>query len=312
MRFLKNIMNKPIKLITHDGVFHCDDIFSAATLQIYLDKKGEIYEMTRTRDEQIIKNGDFVFDVGGIHDEKNNRFDHHQVGGAGRRVPSESEGKTTIEYASFGLVWKKFGLEICGDQRVVDLIDKKLVAPVDAGDNGFDLIENKYDVSPYLIQHAFGAMRPTWREEELTEDEMFLKSVEIAKEILAREIIQASDGVLAEDLVVSAYKSAQDKRIIVLDKNYLFEYTLNNFTEPLFVVRPRKVDGTWGAKAVREDPKTFKNRKNFPKTWAGLRDDELQNITGVRDAVFCHRGLFLAVAKSKEGAIKLAELALIG
>jgi uncharacterized UPF0160 family protein len=62
-------------------------------------------------------------------------------------------------------------------------------------------------------------------------------------------------------------------------------------------------------RAVRDDPKTFINRKNFPKLWAGLRDEELQNVTGVKDAVFCHRGLFLAVANSKEGAIKLAQIA---
>jgi len=36
----------------------------------------------------------------------------------------------------------------------------------------------------------------------------------------------------------------------------------------------------------------------------------LQKITGVSDAFFCHKGLFLAVTGSKESAIKLAELAL--
>ena len=56
---------------------------------------------------------------------------------------------------------------------------------------------------------------------------------------------------------------------------------------------------------------TFNNRKNFPQDWAGLRDEELQKVTQVSDAIFCHRGLFLAVAKSKEGAIALAEKALV-
>jgi len=60
---------------------------------------------------------------------------------------------------------------------------------------------------------------------------------------------------------------------------------------------------------VQDNPKTFINRKNFPKPWAGLRDEELANVSGVRDAVFCHRGLFLAVAQSKEGAVKLAQIA---
>ena len=41
-----------------------------------------------------------------------------------------------------------------------------------------------------------------------------------------------------------------------------------------------------------------------------LTDEEFEKITGVEGAVFCHRTLFMAVAKSKEGAIKLAKLAL--
>jgi len=48
----------------------------------------------------------------------------------------------------------------------------------------------------------------------------------------------------------------------------------------------------------------------FPKEWADLTDRKLVNITKVKDAVFCHRGLFIIVAKSKGGAIKLTELAL--
>ncbi|MEK7128127.1 MAG: MYG1 family protein [Patescibacteria group bacterium] len=67
---MKISSKKSLKLVTHDGSFHSDDIFAAATLQIYLEKKGEAFEIIRTRDEEIIKNGDFVFDVGGIYDEK--------------------------------------------------------------------------------------------------------------------------------------------------------------------------------------------------------------------------------------------------
>ncbi|MEK7080889.1 MAG: MYG1 family protein [Patescibacteria group bacterium] len=303
------MMKKVNKLITHNGSFHSDDIFACATLCLMLEKRGEQFEIIRTRDPEIIKNGDYVFDLGGMYDEKLNRFDHHQPGGAGRRVPSGVEGEMGIEYSSFGLVWKKFGAEICGSQKVADTIDKKLVAPVDAFDNGIDLVENKYEISPYFIEHAFLSMQPTWREENLSEDEMFLKSVKMAKEILLREIIQARDGALAEEITTSVYKNSPDKKIIILDKNYPHEYTLCNFPEPLFVIYPRE-NNTWGVRVVRENPKTFKNRKDFPKSWAGLRDGELQKVTGVSDAVFCHRGLFLAVAQSKEGAIKLARIAI--
>lgn len=288
------------KLVTHNGSFHTDDIFAAAMLSILLERQGETYEIIRTRDPEIIENGDFVFDVGGVCDEAKNRFDHHQAGGAGK-------ADNGIEYSSFGLVWKKLGVEFCESQKVADIIYKKLVAPIDAHDNGFDLVTKKYEVTPYLIQHVFSIMNPTWREEDKEKDEIFLKCVEIAKQILLREVVQAQDAVLAEESVISIYKNTEDKKIIVLDKNYPFDFT--TFPEPLFIIYPRQTDNTWGVKSVLKEPKTFSNRKDFPKSWAGLRDDELQKVSGVPDAVFCHRGLFLAVAKSKEGAIKLAQIA---
>ena len=127
--------------------------------------------------------------------------------------------------------------------------------------------------------------------------------------VLKREIIQTEDALSAEEFVTSIYKNTKDKRIIVLDKIYPFQDTLNKFPEPLFVIYYKESSNHWMVKAIREDPKTFNKRKDFPKSWAGLRDEELQKITGVGDAVFCHRGLFLAVANSKEGAIKLAQIA---
>ena len=303
MNYLKNSMIKKVnKLITHNGSFHTDDIFACATLCLMLEKKDEKFEIIRTRDPDIIKSGNYVFDIGYVYDEELNKFDHHQPGGASKRPNG-------IEYSSFGLVWKKFGIELCVSQKVADIVDQKLVAPVDAFDNGIDLVENKYHTTPYYIQHMFFSMRPTWREENLSKEVMFLKSVEIAKTILTREIIQIKDAFLADEMVISIYENSPDKRIIVLDNKYPWEYSIKNFSEPLFVIYPRKNTEDWGVEAVRDDIKTFVNRKNFPKLWAGLRDEELQNVTGVKDAVFCHRGLFLAVANSKEGAIKLAQIA---
>jgi uncharacterized UPF0160 family protein len=305
MSYLKNSMinqNETIKLVTHDGSFHADDIFACAVLCLLLEKKGEKFGITRTRDKDKIEAGDYVFDVGGIYDEDKKRFDHHQKGGAGQR--------SGIEYSSLGLVWKKFGIELCGSEKILNIVENRLVAPVDAFDNGLDLVENKYDVSPFFIDHFFLTMVPTWREDYLSKDEMFLKSVEIAKVMLSREIIQAQDSVLGEEKVISIYEKTKDKRIIVLDKDYSYEYILNKFPEPLWVVYPRTSDDSWGVRAIREDPKTFKNRKDFPRNWGGLRDEELQKVSGVADAIFCHRGLFMGVARTKEGAIKLAKLAL--
>jgi uncharacterized UPF0160 family protein len=296
-------MNKKI-LITHDGSFHADDIFAAATISLMLEKDNIPFEIIRTRDEAIIEKGDYVFDVGGFYDEEKNRFDHHQKGGAGIRANG-------IEYASFGLVWKKFGKEVCISEKVLNTVEEHIVLAIDAGDNGFDLVENKHSVSPYFIQHFFYSMRPTWRETTLSSDEMFFKCLEIAKVVLNREITQVNDALMAEDKVVSIYKNTEDKRIIILDNNYPYEDTLSNFPEPLYVIYPRTSDNFWGVKAMKKDTRTFDNRKDFPESWGGLRDEQLQKITGVEDAVFSHKNLFLVVAKTKEGAIKLAQLSLL-
>src|SRR5262245_18170119 len=102
---------KKLKVITHDGSFHADDIFASAALTILFKKRGEKFEIVRTRDESVFPTGDYVYDVGSIYDEEKNRFDHHQPGGAGDR----GDG---IPYSSFGLIWKKHGLELAGSEEV--------------------------------------------------------------------------------------------------------------------------------------------------------------------------------------------------
>ena len=293
------------KLITHNGSFHADDIFACAMLVMMLENKGENYEIIRTRNEEVISQGDYVFDVGGIYDEAKNKFDHHQKGGAGIRVDG-------IEYSSFGLVWEKFGEEVSGSKKAKEIIERGLVEPIDAFDNGINLVELKNEkIVPYLIQHMFLSMHLTWREDKTKMDEMFMKCVDIAKEVLTREIIQTNDTLLAEDVLIKIYEEIKDKRIIVLDRKYPYEEILNRYPEPTYVVFQRSDEyGSWEVEAVRDNFKSFENRKNFPAPWAGLKDEDLQKVTGVDDAVFCHKALFMAIAKSKEGAIKLAELAL--
>jgi uncharacterized UPF0160 family protein len=311
------------KLITHNGSFHTDDIFAAATLILYLEKIDNTFsaqggpasgwEIIRTRDPEIINSGDFVFDVGGVYDEATNRFDHHQLGGAGRRSRATSEGESgvEIEYASFGLVWKKFGIELCESQEVVDLIDQKLIAPIDAGDNGIDLYKNNFEnVSPYTINNVLSIFSPTALE-DMDKDVQFSKALVWAKEILSREIKKANDKIKITVIIQDFYKTSEDKRLIVIDKPKVSRFeiwdALQIFPEPLFVVYGDSED--WSAVAMRKEKNSFGNRKNFPIEWKGLREKELQDISRVEDAIFCHNNLFMVAAKSKEGAIKLAQIA---
>lgn len=289
-------------ITTHNGTFHTDEIFAVATLLLSLS--GEEYEIQRTREEALFAQSDYLIDVGGILDPKSGRFDHHQQGGAGKR-------ENGIPYASFGLVWATYGLELCGgNAEAFEMVDTHLVAGIDAVDNGVEIFTNIYkDIYPYTIGNFFSSFNPG---DEATEEEIrqtFINCINIAKDILSREISRAVNQVTLQQKTLESYQKAGDKRVIVLDGRYPWVAVLQKFPEPLFVVYPDRGGDRWTAKVVPVEPMSFVARKNFPSEWAGKSDEDLQKITGVADAVFCHNALFIAVAKSKEGAVQLAEIA---
>jgi uncharacterized UPF0160 family protein len=290
------------KIVTHSGSFHTDDVFAVAALALFL--KEENCDVVRTRDMNVISQGDFVVDVGGEYAHEKKIYDHHQQGGAGAR-------ENGIPYSSFGLVWKHYGQDLCGSKRAAEIIDHRLVAPVDASDNGLEtyLINNEH-LRPYIIHNITDIFRPTWKEleEGRDYDDAFLEMVSLAKMILIREIRAAQDIEEGEAIVERIYQEAEDKRVIVIDGHYPWEEVLMHHPEPLVVVKPdHQNGGSWKVKTVRDDPTaSFANRKDLPASWAGKRGQELADVTGVNDALFCHNKLFIAVAGSKEGALELA------
>jgi uncharacterized UPF0160 family protein len=78
----------------------------------------------------------------------------------------------------------------------------------------------------------------------------------------------------------------------------------------LFVISHSISEERYMLHAVPSNPETFEARRDLPAAWAGLRDADLAAVTGVPDAQFCHNGLFIAAAKSYEGALQMARLAL--
>ena len=145
-------------IITHSGVFHADDVFAVAVLLSLpdIERLGENQvEIIRTRDPHHIQKGDMVVDVGAVYDPEKNRFDHHQEAGAGAR-------ENGIPYASFGLVWKHYGAIRTGSQKVAQELDRELIQPIDALDNGVSIFESmNEDLYPYLIQDIMYILRPT-------------------------------------------------------------------------------------------------------------------------------------------------------
>jgi uncharacterized UPF0160 family protein len=299
-------MPKP-KIITHNAGFHTDDVFGVATLMIFLNGEAEII---RTRDPEIIKTGDYVLDTGEIYDESKNKFDHHQVGKAGKR-------ENGIYYASFGLIWKKFGQELCGSKEVADFIDKKLVQPIDAIDNGQDVYKNLFKgVFPYDTSLLINSFSPTWKEDKGNKTyEAFIEAVSLAKRIIEREIKVAQDWMEGEKKIEEKYFTSDNKTIIVFDKSDRFSrvmvtLSLMKHEGVMYAVIYKEDNDLWQAIALNKYEGTSETRKPFPELWAGLRGEDLARVTGVSDAHFCHNNRYFVLAKSKESAIKLAKLSL--
>ena len=164
-----------VKIITHSGSFQVDDIFAVAILILAIGES----EVIRTRDKGQIATADYVVDVGMIYDPTKNRFDHHQPGGAGER----SNG---IAYASCGLVWKKFGEMLSGGKEEADLIDTKLIAPLDAHDNGIAIADYHFkNIRTYSVVDFFYSFRVNLHESEEELYKIFMELVAIAKDLFA-------------------------------------------------------------------------------------------------------------------------------
>jgi len=287
-------MNDKI-IATHNGNFHADDVFSIAALKNIFPA----FKLVRTRDLDLIARADIVIDVGGEYDSNTDRFDHHQRGGAGER-------ENGIPYSSFGLVWKKYGLQICQDnQDVANALDAGLVSTIDAIDCGH--VEG---VSEGIsLSQTISMFNPTWQEDSHF-DRCFDEAVDFASRVLTRFIASANGGISAKKIVAKAIENAQDPRVIVLEKYTPWKRTVHALSEQaLYVVYPSQT-GEWRIQTVPVEPGSFENRQSLPEQWAGLSGKDLQQASGIDDAMFCHNGLFIAGAKSFESTMKMASIAL--
>ena len=282
-------------IATHDGNFHADDVFSVAALKSIFPS----FKLIRTRDLELIGKADIVVDVGGEYDSDTDRFDHHQRGGAGER-------ENGIPYSSFGLIWQKYGLEICqGNQDVANAVDAGLVSTIDAIDCG-----HVKGVSEGIsLSQTISMFNPTWQEDSHF-DTCFDEAVDFASVVLTRFIASANGGISAKAIVAEAIDKAEDPRVIVLEKYTPWKRTVHALSEEaLYMIYPSQT-GQWRIQTVPVEPGSFEVRKSLPEQWAGLSDNELKELTGIDDAMFCHNGLFIAGAESIESTMKMATIAL--
>lgn len=297
IRMTKNI--EEANCITHNGTFHCDEIFST----IMFSKLLPDVVVCRTSDLEKAKKTQYIYDVGG------GELDHHQFGGNGER-------ENGVKYSSCGLVWKKYGKDIIKKytndniDEIWQMIDKNLIQCIDAGDNGQipDI-----DTSYRLVQVAniISEFNPTW-DENVDPDIKFQKALQVAEIVFENSMINTISKIKAKGKVELAINDAKDG-IMTLEKflpwkEVLLESDSAKAKLINFVIFPSNRGG-YNIYTVPEKLGSFESRKLFPKEWAGLKDKELQKVTTVKTARFCHNKCFICAVDTKEDALKLAIIA---
>lgn len=285
-------------VVTHNGSYHPDDVFAVASIMIL--EGEENVQVIRTRDEAVINQADWVVDVGGEYDPERLRFDHHQHG-----APVRDNG---IPYASFGLVWKHFGEQIAGDAEVARVVEERLCQAIDAPDNGISLFNvTEHEVEPVLLFHVLNSFKPVWGSDDNIDD-AFIEVVKFVKEFLERFIKKETGDQAMLALIDEVYQSAEDKSVLVFDEK-ISSHALIKYPDVKAVVHPAEYgdEVVWSISTIPKHHGTFENRVSFPTAWAGLQDEELEEESGIEGLFFCHKGLFVAKAKTKEAAIKATE-----
>lgn len=269
-------MNEIKNAFTHSGIFHADDVFSAALLT-YLYPNIEI-----TRGFEVNQNFDgLVFDIGF------GEFDHHQS-----NSPIRENG---VPYAAFGLLWKKFGTQILSEEDA-ERFDKNFVQPLDFSDNTGE---------PNILSGIIASFNPAWNSEK-TSDEAFAEAKEFALEILKKKFEHILSLKKCKELV-NEFIAKSPANYVCLPYFIPWKKAVCE-TEKLFVIYPSQRGG-YNAQAVPLNIDSTELRCAFPEEWRNKTPKELSEITKIEGITFCHTSGFLIATETKESAIMACEKA---
>lgn len=282
------------KYVTHAGNFHADDVFAT----VFLEKMFKDITIIRLK-EYYDDESKLAYDIGG------GKFDHHQSG-------YDKKRDNGIHYCGFGLLWQEYGLSYLKSINIPDaeitfkVFDYLLVNGIDAIDNG-EYVSNS-DFNIYPLASLIELFRPKFRETK-DEDDCFLAAVNFARVIFDLILDDAMSKVRVIKVIEKKVPEIKN-HILVLDEFIPFEFALFYLgidKDINFVIYPSNRGG-YAAHTVASKYKGFIPKIPFKKTWAGLRDNKLAQVSGLKSARFCHNNLFLFTSDALEDAIKAAQI----
>ncbi len=271
----------------HDGSFHADDVTACAIMLFFemIDRD----KIVRTRDYHRLNTLQFVCDVGGVYDAKLKRFDHHQ---------STYEGYLS----SAGMIWKYLYEEKIVDKGLFEYFNERFIHGVDEVDNGVRFPPFGHaDFSSIIASFIPISYEAT--DEEM--DEAFFEAVDFVLDYINKMMKKFNYLEKCKATVSEVMKLMHE--CLIFDKQMPWLepfFSLGGETHPAeFVIMPS--GDHWKLRGV---PPTYEKRmqvrRPLPDNWAGKINHELKVETGIEGAIFCHKGKFISIWRTKEDALK--------
>lgn len=276
----------PRSVGTHDGSFHADEVTACALLILFdlVDKD----KIKRSRDRQTLNYCEYVCDVGGVYDPAKKRFDHHQM---------EYEG--CLSSAGMILLYLKERGVI--DKELYDHFNNNLIIGVDAHDNGTELSEK----GVYTFSHIIANFQPVSYHSTIRDyQHHFFEALEFTLDQLTRmkarfDYIRSVREKVRKCMAESNYVLIFDESLPWMDN---FFHLGGELHPALFVIMPS--GSHWKLRGIPPNlEQSMKVRFPLPKEWAGLHNAELQEVSGLKGGIFCHKGRFISIWETKEDAL---------
>lgn len=279
----------PFVVATHNGPFHTDDVVAYALLLEHYPQ--DEMQVVRTRDPAVLEAADLVFDVGTEFDPERRRFDHHQRDYTGPR-------------SSAGMVLDWLEAEGHLEGALANRLRTQMMDYVDDVDNG---ARHPPEGIPCINWMVDNVGRGCSNHADF--DAAYLRAVEMVRPALRGVARALEEERAAEDVVIAAMKKAEATGSNLLDLPRYVKWQPTYFamggerhpTE--FTIFP-DLSGKWRCVAIPPKLDSFAQKTPLPKEWAGLEGDDLVRVSGIEDAVFCHKNRFIAVFGSREGMLR--------
>lgn len=279
MEIVKKI--EEAKFITHSGTMHADEVFATAFFDLLY---GNVKVFRTINIPSNLEDDVMIYDIG------RGKYDHHQEDAKKR--------ENGITYCAFGLIWQEFGKEFLKQQKIENIdevftgIDKDLVEGIDADDNGvFPKTEAIYKVK--YLSDVIKLFNPSYGSNQ-DETTQFKKAVEVAKTILLEEVASINGKVIAKEKVLKLLEN-KENHTLLLNEYMPYEQVLlseESANDIYFVIFPSNRGG-YSIKTVPISSENHNKRMDFPLEWAGLVNEELENVSGIKGITFCHLTRFL-------------------